>query len=369
MKIAVFYNLPPGGAKRVLFEEVKNLSKKHELHLFEFTSTDEVFLDLKPFCKSIKPYPFQLKSELPSILKRLHMDYQNFVSLKKIHQEIAADIDKGRFDVCLVHPDKLTQAPFLLRYLKTPSAYYCHELLRIAYEKELAFKGSFPNSVYEALTRKIRKDVDFNNARAARQILTNSKYTKAKIKKAYRKNAIVCYPAVDAKVFNSMKHAGQTERQLLFIGEKENISGYNLVKKVLKHFPSKYSFKLKIVNFKSRKPRLTDDRLVAEYTKSLVTFCAHYNEPFGMVLLESMACETPVLAVNEGGYRETVVDGKTGYLLRRDPKVFAEKIMQLIKNPNLVKKMGKAGRKHVINNFTWKKHNNVLEKELLKLVK
>ena len=63
------------------------------------------------------------------------------------------------------------------------------------------------------------------------------------------------------------------------------------------------------------------------------------------------------------------MDGKTGFLLKRDPKEFTEKILYLIKHPEVAERMGKEGRKHVKKNFTWERHNECIEKELLRISK
>jgi len=49
MKIAVYYNLPPGGAKRILYEQIKKLSKKHHIDAYTLSSFDEKFLSIKAF--------------------------------------------------------------------------------------------------------------------------------------------------------------------------------------------------------------------------------------------------------------------------------------------------------------------------------
>lgn len=48
---------------------------------------------------------------------------------------------------------------------------------------------------------------------------------------------------------------------------------------------------------------------------AIATICVSKNEDFGMVAIESMSCGVPVIAVDEGGYRETMVAGETGYLI------------------------------------------------------
>lgn len=328
MKIAVFHNLPAGGAKRVLDEEVKFLSKKHEVTVFKCDGGIKV---------------------------------RDLFILRKLHQKLAEKINQRGFAVCLVHPDKLTQAPFLLRYLRIPSLYYCEELLRIGYEKELEFKDKvvFFKKWYENMTRILRKKIDQDNARAATKIFVGSDYIKEKVKKAYGKKAEICPCGVDTSVFHSPKT--KKIKQLLFIGEKEKINGFDLAKEVVNLLNNQVKLKI-ISGFK-----LTDSQLAAEYSRSFATLCISYNEPFGLVALESMACGTPVLAVNAGGYKETILDGKTGFLLKRNPKEFAEKVLYLIKHTQIRKRMGIIGRKHVIKNFSWQTHNQKLEKCLIKL--
>ncbi len=360
MKIAVFHNLPPGGAKRVLYEEVKTLSKKHDLYLFIFDSRDEIFLDIRSFCKGVKTYKYDFGRNVPSVFSRIDKDYSDFFRLKAIHKNIAQDIDKNNFDVCLVHPDKFTQAPFLLRFLRTPSLYYCHELLRFAYEKELEFKENvlFIKKCYENTTRIIRKNVDRENARKATVMLANSNYTVKKAKSAYYRDVKLCYPGVDTSIF---KPAGRKRKQVVFVGRWGMINGYETAREAVEIVRKNTQFVFKKVIFSKER---SDNQLAKEYSESMITLCTSYNEPFGLTPIESMACETPVLAVNDGGYKETVVDGKTGFLLPRSPKAFAEKIYLLIRNSDIVKKMGKLGRKYTIANWNWKKHNEKLERLL-----
>lgn len=369
MKIAVFHNLPPGGAKRVLFEEVRALSKGHELHLFEFRLNYGDFLDPKPLVNKTYRFKFDIGSDLPFFFARLEKDYKNFVELASIHKKIAQKINSGGYDVALVHSDVYTETPCILRYLEVPNIYYSHELLRIAYLKELKFDEEviFAKKLYENLTRKVRKIIDRNNAKSADKILTNSKYMQGKIRKVYEKKSIVCYPGVDTSIFRPL---GSRAKKLLFIGNKEKIEGYFLVKKALKRIDLKFRPSLRVLDFIGGQPKILDNKKLAkEYSNCLATICVDYDEAFGLKAIESMACGTPVLAVNEGGYKENVVDGKTGYLLKRDPKAFAEKIVYLIKHPKIAEKLGKEGRKHVSEKFSWDKHAKCLEEELRKIIK
>jgi len=53
------------------------------------------------------------------------------------------------------------------------------------------------------------------------------------------------------------------------------------------------------------------------------------DEDFGMVPVEAMASGKPVIAANEGGYRETVIDGVTGKLIEN---INEEKLVKAIEN-------------------------------------
>jgi alpha-maltose-1-phosphate synthase len=104
------------------------------------------------------------------------------------------------------------------------------------------------------------------------------------------------------------------------------------------------------------------------YSHAAVFVCPSIYEPFGIINLEAMACETAVVASAVGGINEVVVDGETGFLVpleqmqespfeATDPEKFArdlaERINELMRNPRLRGRFGKAGRKRVEENFSW----------------
>ena len=87
-----------------------------------------------------------------------------------------------------------------------------------------------------------------------------------------------------------------------------------------------------------------------------VFVCPSVYEPFGLVNLEAMACEAPVVATAVGGIPEIVIDGETGYLvapgddLARD---LAERVNALLADEDLRRRFGKAGRARVLDRFSW----------------
>ncbi len=100
--------------------------------------------------------------------------------------------------------------------------------------------------------------------------------------------------------------------------------------------------------------------LIHLYTGAAVFVCPSVYEPFGLVNLEAMACETAVVASRVGGIPEIVVEGETGYLIDYDPEhlesfttALAARVDELLSDPDLAARMGKAGRERVLRHFGW----------------
>src|SRR5438874_1055106 len=114
---------------------------------------------------------------------------------------------------------------------------------------------------------------------------------------------------------------------------------------------------------------MVDRETVVElYSHAAVFCCPSIYEPFGIINLEAMACETAVVASAVGGIKEVVVDGETGFLVPLEqtkersfgpanPEKFARdlagRINQLMNDPQLREKFGQAGRQRVEENFSW----------------
>ena len=79
------------------------------------------------------------------------------------------------------------------------------------------------------------------------------------------------------------------------------------------------------------------------------------REGFGMTVTEALWKEVPVVGGNVGGIPLQVIDGITGFLVNTVEET-AEKTLQLLRNPEEAKKMGKKGREHVLRNFLITKH-------------
>jgi glycogen synthase len=114
---------------------------------------------------------------------------------------------------------------------------------------------------------------------------------------------------------------------------------------------------------------MVDQKTACElYSHAAVFVCPSIYEPFGIINLEAMACETAVVASAVGGIKEVVVDGETGFLVpleqmkespfeATNPEKFARdlagRVNQLMRDPQLRERFGKAGRKRAEENFSW----------------
>jgi starch synthase len=112
---------------------------------------------------------------------------------------------------------------------------------------------------------------------------------------------------------------------------------------------------------------VTKEDAIQLYSNCAVFACPSVYEPFGIINLEAMACQAPVVASATGGILEVVVDGTTGYLVpfEQDPvtsfptnpdkfaRDLAAKLSTLLADRAKAKQFGQAGRKRVEEHFSW----------------
>jgi glycosyltransferase involved in cell wall biosynthesis len=77
-------------------------------------------------------------------------------------------------------------------------------------------------------------------------------------------------------------------------------------------------------------------------------------EPFGIVPLEAMACAVPIVATRVGGHQDTVDDGVTGHLVPPgDAEALTRCVGGLLADPGVLRRFGDAGRRRVLERYTW----------------
>jgi len=113
---------------------------------------------------------------------------------------------------------------------------------------------------------------------------------------------------------------------------------------------------------------LPREKVKVLYSHARVFACPSLYEPFGIINLEALSCETPVVGSAVGGIPEIIQEGKTGYLIDlksisrtdfnpKNPEAFqqhfAAKVNILLDDENLANQMGRAGRQSVLEKFSW----------------
>lgn len=394
MRIAVFHNLPSGGAKRGVYEEVKYLARHgHHIDLFSLSTADQDFADIRPFVRSSLILPFKPARMLRSPFGRLNQALRliDLLRLERAMRTLETAIDRGGYNVALVHPCMFSFSPAILRYLQIPSVYYRHDPVRWVQDPEI------PRPYHKLNTWRRRLDrvdplrnayygllvhSDLRSMRAATRVVTNSYFMRETIYRVSGVAPSVCYPGVDTDLFLPLHVPRQNF--VISVGAILPNKGYDFIIKSLGLVPASSRPQLMVVanaalmeeqaylsqlahQFEVRVTfhrRLSDRELVQLYNQAQCTVYAPIMEPFGLAPLESMACGTPVIGVREGGVRETIRDGETGLLTDRDPADFAQALLALLSNPRMLEEMGRKGRDWVMQTWRWEKGIERLEQHI-----
>lgn len=392
MRIALFHDLPSGGAKRALHELVKRLAQRHHIDLYTLATADEQFCDLRPWTQARREFPFAPSRLFRRPIGRLNQlrRWHDLALLAALSKRIAAAVDARGYDVLLAEPSMWTQAPPLLLHAATPSVYHCHEPARALYERGLNDReqAGWRQAIDRidpliALYRRRALRIDWQATRAARCVLVNSRFTRDRVSELYGIAGRVLYHGVDVERFRPAVD-GARRSGVLSVGALQPAKGFDFVIAGLGHIPPAVRPHLRIVsNYEApgERERLTrlaaarsvdlaievgvhDDVLARRYAGAALFAYAPHREPFGLAPLEAMACATPVVGVAEGGIPESVRHGETGLLVARDPPRFAEAIQSLLDDPPAGRRLGDNARAAVCRDWTWDRAAAQLEDEL-----
>ena len=384
MKIAVYHNLPSGGAKRALFETARRLAARHDLHVYSLSTADHAFGDVRGIAASHRIWRFRPLPLLGSPLGRLNqaIRWMDLKRLRRVTRGIARQMTRDGFDLAYIHPCRFENSPSLLRDLQSaPSIYFCQEPLRRFYEPMPARPYDRPTARRRQLLDRVDplpglyqralQRSDRASLRSADLVLVNSEYIRSAVAAIYQVEARVCYLGVDAEGFRPV--SVEKQDSLLSVGSLTPLKGFDFLIRSLAHLPPDARPKLRITsNFENDQERqyltglaqqlgvtvdllgaVSDAELVALYNQASLTVYAPIREPFGLVALESLACGTPVVGVREGGLTETIVHGEVGLLVDRDETTFAEAVASLMWSPTDRARLGRNGRALVLRQWSW----------------
>jgi len=115
--------------------------------------------------------------------------------------------------------------------------------------------------------------------------------------------------------------------------------------------------------------RISEDEKVELLQKSWVMLCTSEMEGWGMTIMEAASCATPTVAYNVGALKETIINGKTGFLIRYgDIEGLARSVTILLEDENLRREISKHALEYSYN-FDWEKSTIEFEEYLSNVVK
>jgi glycosyltransferase involved in cell wall biosynthesis len=203
---------------------------------------------------------------------------------------------------------------------------YCHTPPRwlYGYNTSVNFQKYWPVKVYALIIGHFLRLYDFKQAQKVDYFIANSNEVASRIKKFYRRDSTVIYPPVSLPKIQNTKKQDYYFIVSRIVGAKgldlaveaAIKSGFKLK---IAGSPAGYSFEHDKLVKKSQGEveflgQVNDEDLVRLYSQAKGFLALSKDEDFGITPVESQLCGTPVIAFNGGGYKETVIDGKTGVL-------------------------------------------------------
>jgi glycosyltransferase involved in cell wall biosynthesis len=253
--------------------------------------------------------------------------------------------------------------------------WYCHTPLRDIYDLysyRLSLKKLHEKPMHIVGAGAVRM-LDQGVVKSIEKIITNSYNTRSRVIKYYgRKDASVLGGGVDFKDYKNNgdkkyffypSRISPNKRQEFAIRAfnhfKRQVKGYKLVLAGSVSLDSLYySYYKKIVALADAVGDVAvmadpDDKTVKQfYSNCTAVLYTPLNEDYGLVPLEAMASSKPILAVNEGGPKETVEDGKTGMLVNSVEEL-GNAMKEVAENPSLANELGRNGRERVAKHYSW----------------
>jgi len=396
LKIAIFHNLPSSGTKRALFEATKILAKKHVIDLYNLSITDENFFDLRRLVRKVHTFEYRaLRIKRPFGFLNIPLSFLNFYRLDRVYRKVAIEINRGGYDVAYITISyyNYLHAPGIMKYLSVPNVYYFSKWpgyfndMRIACRRNVSSERRIYSLCVYAVNRLNINCYDIynkHNLKKANLVLCPSCYVKEYLYKTYRIPAKINYHGVNTDEFKPLNIP--KENIVISVGHLEKRKAHDFIINaiagitpsirprlaiVCTAIPEGYRRQIEDMAGRKKVSVLFFNRPLGDmadlYNKAKITVCAYINEPLALSPLESMACETPIVAVNEGGSAESIIHKEVGLLTERNISEFSQAIEYLLQSDDVRIKMGKAGRQYVLDNWSWKKSVEELEAHLLKI--
>jgi glycosyltransferase involved in cell wall biosynthesis len=260
--------------------------------------------------------------------------------------------------------------PFSLSYgldLMKADVIHCHQFKIVATDLAILVGAAFGKKVF---VTDLGGDTDFSLSyhlplwKGVSALLLTSNYNRDR----YRHlpiEAKIIYGGVETNLF-SPGPGPKTER-ILFVGRLLPSKGIDVLIEALadnwqldvvgQAYDGDYLTRLKTLSVGKRVQFYTDlpdNQLIRKYQEARLTVIPCLVDGGYTTAMESMACQTPVVASAVGSLPEIVEDGVTGMLVPPgDPQALRDRIGRFFQHPELAVKMGRRGRESVLDKFTW----------------
>lgn len=253
--------------------------------------------------------------------------------------------------LCSVFPSNWIIFPYKLFHPKTNIIWFCQE--PSAFIQDVNWINAIASPIKRVIAKLLNpifKIIDLNLAKIPDHILANSLYSKGLIKKVYKRESLVTYPGIDKTKFRPIPFS-QKENYILTVSRLSKFKNIDvLINAFSKLSNSHYRLKivgngeelinlrklcieLKVNNRVDFLANISDNEIAAIYQKAKLFVICSRNEPFGIAPIEAMACGTPVIANASGGPAETVINQKTGLLIKNiDSQNLCQAITDIDKN-------------------------------------
>jgi glycosyltransferase involved in cell wall biosynthesis len=385
MRIAVWHNLPSGGGKRALVDQVAGLvARGHHVEVWTNPqSVDElphlsgsavqhlVPLDIDPGGRggALPPWP---------------VVHHRLRAMDKHLDAVAIEIDRGGFDVLFAGSCRYLRTVDLGSRVSTPSVLYAGEPYRWLYEAMPLLPWTLPvrtdgESYGGWMRRRVRDLVtvpglrrqataEVHAAHGWDRILVNSAYSADSIRRVYGLPAQVCYLGIDpSRLARPPRQRGQVLLGLgALVPEKGVERAVRAVAGMAAPRPTlRWVANVESAPFRKEVERLSrdlgvtfdlrlaisDDDLADSLAEAAALVYAPYLEPFGLAALEASAAGLPIVGLGEGGVRETVVDDVNGILVC-DEADLPRALDRLLADQALAARLSQGGRALVAQRWT-----------------
>jgi glycosyltransferase involved in cell wall biosynthesis len=331
-----------GGLENYAFNIAKGLSEKHNWDIAVITSNDSNKKQIE-IINNIKIY------RLPVLFKISNTPVNPlwYFEIKNIIKKENPDIVNAHSPVPFISD----VAALAVKDIPLVLTYHSGTMKKNKFFSDI-FIWIYENYFFKSILNKSKK------------IIVPSNFVKRTILKKYVDKSVIISPAVDVSIFKPTANKENFENTVMFICRFKNMHRMKGLTYLLEAMEQLPFAKLKIIGEKGNAteknieylgPKTGTD-LVREIQDSnvLVLPSLAHMESFGMVLLEAMACKTPVVGTNIGGIPEVIEDNVDGLIVpSRNSNELARAIGNILTDKQLAEKMGEAGYKKVHEKYMW----------------